>query len=296
MKIRVGSRESKLAVMQSNIVIEAIKKYAAKNNLNIEIELVTMKTTGDIILDKTLDKIGGKGLFVKELDNALIENKIDIAVHSYKDMPMDISNELPIVATSVREIPNDVLILPKGVSEIDFKKPIGCSSARRTFQLKRIYENVLVKPVRGNVLTRLEKLDSGEFSALVLAYAGIKRLGLEDRISRVFETFEMVPSACQGIIAVQARAGYETPFLEYFHDETSKIVSTAERSFIKSLNGDCSSPIGSFATVNCDEITLNCFYANDEGETVISNHCGNFDDAKIIGETLANTVKEKFGC
>ena len=209
MKIRVGSRESRLAVIQSQIVMEKIKEY----NPEIELELVTMKTTGDIILDRTLDKIGGKGLFVKELDRALRNNEVDITVHSGKDVPMEVPEDLPLVAFSKREDPRDVLVLPKGIKEIDFSKPIGCSSARRRVQLKKIFPNCTVMPVRGNILTRLEKLDRGEYSALVLAKAGIKRLGLEERISREFSVDEIIPAACQGILAVQAKVNFPKAYI-----------------------------------------------------------------------------------
>ena len=180
--IRVGSRDSRLAVIQSEIVIAAIREY----DPSISVELVTMKTTGDMILDKSLDKIGGKGLFVKELDAALLDGRVDITVHSSKDLPMDIDPRLPLIAFSRREEPWDALVLPSGISEINPALPIGCSSARRTLQLRTLYPSIPVAPVRGNVQTRLRKLDGGEYSALVLAFAGLKRLGLESRISRVF--------------------------------------------------------------------------------------------------------------
>ena len=189
--IRIGSRESRLAVIQSEMVMEYLKKECQDR----EISLLTMKTTGDKILDRTLDKIGGKGLFVKELDKALLEKKSDLSVHSLKDVPMEVPEELPLVAFSKREDPRDVLVLPRGSREIDFTKPIGCSSLRRILQLKELYPQAEFKSVRGNVQTRLNKLDSGEYSALILAAAGLKRLGLEERISRYFEPEEMIPAA-----------------------------------------------------------------------------------------------------
>ena len=146
MKIKVGSRDSILAVAQSNIVIECIKKY----HKDVEIELVTMKTTGDIILDRTLDKVGGKGLFVKELDRALLDGVVDITVHSMKDLPMELHQDLPIVAVSKRESPEDVLVLPENMTEIDFTKPIGCSSVRRKIHLEKLYDGCIVEPIRGN--------------------------------------------------------------------------------------------------------------------------------------------------
>lgn len=288
MKIIVGSRESKLAIIQSQIVIDCIKKYHPE----IDVSLVTMKTTGDIILDRTLDKIGGKGLFVKELDRALLDEKVDITVHSYKDMPMEISENLPIVALSKREIPNDVLILPKNATEIDFSKPIGCASARRTIQLKKIYPNAFFKLIRGNVLTRLEKLDNLEYSALVLAYAGIKRLGLEHRINRIFSTEEIIPSACQGIIAVQARAGFDTSFLAEFNDKNSQIIASCERAFVTKLDGGCSSPIASFAKICDEKISIQGMYVDGKNQIYIKNSLGNMGNPQKIGINLANAILE----
>ena len=259
-KIRVGSRESKLAVIQTQIVMDAIKRA----NPEIEVELVTMKTTGDIILDKTLDKIGGKGLFVKELDKAMLDGGVDITVHSFKDMPMDIPSELPIVATGRREDPRDVLILPQGASEIDFSKPIGSSSARRSMQLKKLYPGADIKPVRGNVITRLEKLDRGEYSALVLAAAGVKRLGLEHRISRYFTPEEMIPANCQGVIVVQARKGFDVSLLGDFACDQSWITTGCERAFVKELDGGCSAPIAAHSNIEGDEIVLTGMYVCQE--------------------------------
>mgnify|MGYP000700707527 FL=1 len=185
-KVIIGSRESRLAVIQSEMVRDYILSY----NKDCEVELLTMKTTGDKILDRTLDKVGGKGLFVKELDKALLEKKSQLSVHSLKDMPMEVPEELPLLAFSKREDPRDVLVLPEGIKELDESKPIGCSSLRRTLQLKELYPNMEFKSVRGNVQTRLKKLDEGQYSALVLAAAGLKRLKLENRISRYFEPEE----------------------------------------------------------------------------------------------------------
>ena len=166
-KVIIGSRESRLAVIQSEMVRDYILSY----NKNCEVELLTMKTTGDKILDRTLDKVGGKGLFVKELDKALLEKKSQLSVHSLKDMPMEVPEELPLLAFSKREDPRDVLVLPEGIKELDESKPIGCSSLRRTLQLKELYPNMKFKSVRGNVQTRLMKLDEGPYSALLLAAA-----------------------------------------------------------------------------------------------------------------------------
>ncbi len=288
MKVRVGSRESKLAVIQSEMVIDAIQNFDEK----LETELITMKTTGDKILDKTLDKIGGKGLFVKELDRALVSEEVDLTVHSLKDMPMEVSEELPLLAFSDREDPRDVLILPEGKKEIDFSKPIGCSSLRRQLQLKKLYPQAELAPIRGNVQTRLAKLDSGQFGAIVLAYAGIKRLGLEERVSRIFEVDEILPAACQGILVVQGRKGYEVPFLADFESEEAKLCALAERSYVRTLDGGCSSPVAAYATVEGDEIEITGFYVDDEYNTYFDKAKGNKYDGEKLGAALALKMKE----
>jgi len=288
-KIRVGSRESKLAVIQSEIVIDYIKK----NNKNIEVELITMTTTGDTILNSSLSKIGGKGLFVKELDKALIENKIDIAVHSLKDMPIDENDKLPIIAFSKRENPRDVLILPKNTDYIDKNKPIGSSSLRRTLQLKNIYKDLKFESIRGNVITRLDKLDSGKYSAIVLAYAGIKRLGLEERINKVFDIDEIIPSAGQGIIAVQGRYGEDYSYLKGFNDKNSQYCAEAERSFIRELNGGCSSPIAAYCEVFEDNLNIVGLYYNKYNQCVKESLTGKCNDAEKIGINLAEILKSK---
>lgn len=286
-KIRVGSRESKLAVLQSQIVIDIIKK----NCPEYEIELVTMKTTGDKILDRTLDKVGGKGLFVKELDRALLEKEVDITVHSLKDVPMIINDEIPISAYTKCECPYDVLVLPRDKNEIDFSKPIGSSSMRRAIQLKKIYSMADIKPIRGNVITRLKKLDEGEYSALVLAQAGLNRLGFQDRISKVFTDIEIIPAAGQGVIAVQARKGENYDFLRYINDVNSEICAKAERAFVRELDGGCSSPIAAFAKINGDEITITGLFADDK-TTEIQKISGNINDGETLGLELARRIKE----
>lgn len=314
--IRVGSRESKLAVVQTQIVIDAIKKA----NPDINVELVTMKTTGDIILDKTLDKIGGKGLFVKELDKAMLDKKVDLTVHSFKDMPMDVPNELPIIATGKREDPLDVLILPEGVTEIDFSKPIGSSSARRTMQLKKLYPKAQIRPVRGNVLTRLEKLDRGEFSALVLAAAGLKRLNLEHRISRYFSREEIIPANCQGVIVVQARRDFDISLLGEFPDQESQLTTSCERAFVKELDGGCSAPIAAHSYIDGKQIYLTGLYVCQEdyermkrqeeaqiasGNKIITTYrprvhkktvSGKFEDAVSMAISLAKELKKESEC
>ena len=232
----IGSRESVLAVRQSELVLD----YLRRNCPQRKFELLTMKTTGDRILGKRLDEIGGKGLFVKELDQALRDKRTDLSVHSLKDMPLEIPEDLPVIGFSEREDPRDVLVLPEGISDpsqMDLTKPIGTSSRRRMLQAQALY-----------VLTRLRKLDEGQYSALILAAAGLRRLGLEKRISRIFSEEEIIPSAGQGILALQGRRGEDYTCLDGFVSPKSAISAAAERGFICALGGGCTSPIAAHAT------------------------------------------------
>ena len=292
-KIRIGSRDSILSIRQVEIVIHAVKeKYQ-----NIEFELVTIKTSGDKILDKSLDAIGGKGLFIKELEEALIKGSIDIAVHSYKDMPYEETNGLPIVALSKREAPFDVLVLPEGITCLEKTKPVGSSSLRRTIQFNRVYNGFEIKPIRGNVPTRLSKLDNGEYSALILAQAGLNRLGLQNRIHRIFTLDEMIPSGSQGILAVQGRQGEDHSYLDSFHNMEAEIVSKAERQFLKTLCGGCSSPAAVYAQLhnglNSQEIIITGMYVDTFGNVEIGKISGEADKAKTLGVTLAMQLKAR---
>ena len=289
MKLRIGSRESRLAVIQSQMVMELI----AAAEPEAELELVTMKTTGDKILDKTLDKIGGKGLFVRELDQALRDGRADFTVHSLKDMPMQVPEDLPLAAFSSREDPRDVLVLPEGATELDVSKPIGCSSRRRQLQLKLLFPDMDIQPVRGNVQTRLAKLEAGQFSALVLAAAGLKRLGLEGRISRYFTTEEILPAAGQGILVVQTRRGMDTQCLRLVQDEKTACCAKAERAFVRALDGGCSSPVAAYAVVEGEKLTLTGFYVSeDERIQRKGSISGGVTEAETLGSTLAWILKE----
>ena len=279
MKIRVGSRESRLAVIQAELLMAAVRAA----HPDIELELVTMKTTGDKILDRTLDKVGGKGLFVKELDAALRDGRVDITVHSCKDLPMEENPALPLAAFSKREDPRDALVLPDGVRELDFSKPIGCASLRRKMQLEKLYPQAQIAPVRGNVQTRLRKLDEGQYAALVLAGAGLKRLGLEGRIARYFSPEEVLPAAGQGILAAQMRAGEDASFLDAFSDREGTACALAERAFVRELDGGCSSPVAAFATVSGDTMTLTGMNVSGEKDNIT----GAVGEAVQLGIALA---------
>ena len=289
-KIVIGSRESKLAVLQS----EMVRDYITGRNPDLDVEILTMKTTGDKILDRTLDKIGGKGLFVKELDKALLDGKTQLSVHCVKDMPMELPEELPIVAFSVREDPRDVLVLPEGAESLDKRRPLGCSSLRRTLQLKELYPDMEVKSVRGNLQTRLRKLEEGEFSALILAAAGLKRLGLENRIFRYFTPDEMVPAAGQGILAVQGRKGLDYSFIRDYDDRDAHFAAVAERAFVRYLDGGCTSPIAAYGEIQDDDIFLRGLYFDTEtGRYLKGTRRGKTSEAEKLGIALAKELKER---
>ena len=293
-EVIIGSRESKLAVLQSEMVKSYIEQKNREENAGSEItvNILTMKTTGDIILDRTLDKVGGKGLFVKELDRALLDGKSNLSVHSLKDMPMEVPEELPLLAFSKREDPRDVLVLPEGVAELDPDKPLGCSSLRRTLQLEKLYPEMEVKSIRGNLQTRLRKLDEGEYSGLILAAAGLKRLGLESRISRYFTPDEMIPSAGQGILAVQGRKGEDYGYLDGYCDRDAWLAGAAERAYVKYLDGGCSSPVAAFAEVDGDEIFIRgLYYSEATGKWLTGQIRGAAEDGEKLGIALAKQLK-----
>ena len=272
---------------------EMVRDYIKKKNPDMNVRILTMKTTGDKILDSTLDKIGGKGLFVKELDRALLDGKSQLSVHSLKDMPMEVPKELPLLAFSKREDARDVLVLPEGVKELDPSKPLGCSSLRRTLQLKKLYPDMEVKSIRGNLQTRLRKLDEGEYAGLILAAAGLKRLGLTDRISRYFTPDEMIPAAGQGILAVQGCENRDYSFLEGYCDKDAWICGNAERSYVKYLNGGCSSPVAAYAETKEDEIFIRGLYYSEEKKIfLVGSIRGKKEEGEALGITLAKQLRD----
>lgn len=291
-KLVVGSRESALAVAQANTLVN----YLRAKLPDAEIELLTMKTTGDRILDRTLDRVGGKGLFVKELDAALREGRADLTVHSLKDVPMETPWSLPLLGFSRRADPRDVLVLPAGAEgpRPDYLKPIGSASLRRSLQLRALYPGCDIQPVRGNVQTRLRKLDAGQFGALVLAAAGLKRLGLEGRISRYFTVEEMIPAAGQGILAVQGRANEDYSFLEGFFDPDSRACALCERAFAAELGGGCTSPVCAHAQPEGDMLSLRgLYYDETAGSCRIGEKRGEKSEAAALGAALARELRDK---
>lgn len=284
--VRIGTRDSVLALAQTYMVRDAI--LAADPTITVEI--IAMKTRGDKILNVTLDKVGGKGLFVKELDDALLNNQVDLTVHSYKDMPMDVSDRLPVVAVSDREDPRDVLLMRQGC-EFTPDSVIGSSSFRRSVQLASMgYHHVV--SVRGNVQTRLRKRDEGVCDGLILAAAGVLRLNLGHLITETFSLEKVIPSPCQGVIAVQARAGEDVSFLNAFHNEEAAITSQAERGFSSALGGSCSVPLAAYATIEEGDVVLRGMYKAEGGTMQTASIRGNACDARALGCELASRIKE----
>lgn len=287
--IRIGSRESVLAVIQSELVMGWIRERYPQ----LELELVTMKTTGDKIQNRPLNQVGGKGLFVKELDQALLQGRIDLSVHSLKDMPMEQPEGLPILAFSRREDPRDALVLPVGAGGLDPAKPLGCSSARRAVQLQRLFPGMRVESVRGNVLTRLKKLDEGQYAGLVLACAGLRRLGLEERINRIFSPEELLPAAGQGILAVQGRAGEPHPYLEAVDDPTARAEALAERAFVRRLGGGCFAPVAAYARRAGEQLVLTGLWSPREGVLLQETQQAPLCEAEWLGRQLAESLRQK---
>lgn len=287
-RIVVGSRESRLAMVQSQSLVDFLRSGCPE----AEVALQTMKTTGDVILDRTLDKVGGKGLFVKELDAALADGRIDLAVHCVKDMPMALQPGTAILCYSRREDPRDALVLPEGADGLKARPVIGTSSLRRAIQIKALYKDCEILPVRGNVLTRLKKLDSGEFDGLVLAAAGLKRLGLEGRISRYFEPDEIIPAAGQGILAVQGRAGEDFPELAGYADREAGLCAVCERAFVRELDGGCTSPVCAHARLEGERIAVRALYWDPEtGDVRVGADSGPAGEAEAIGIRLARRLR-----
>ncbi|MDR1796787.1 MAG: hydroxymethylbilane synthase [Clostridiales Family XIII bacterium] len=273
--LRIGSRESTLAVRQAEIVAEGIRRASP----DIEIVFQTMKTQGDVILDRPLDKIGGKGLFIAELDEALLAGRIDLAVHSLKDMPAELADGLAIAAYSRREDPRDVLVLPEGVPEDapegaqeagGYWAPLGCSGGRRKLLAAKAFPGWGTKDIRGNVPTRIAKLDAGQYGGLILAAAGLKRLGLEGRISRYLDCETFIPSAGQGILAVTCRADDlaqgRIPEAAAVDDAESRVCATAERAFVKETGGGCSAPMAAWGRIENGRLRVHGLYG-EEGST-----------------------------
>lgn len=288
--IRIGSRESLLAVRQAEIIRDQIMD----SDPEVSVEIITMKTTGDRILDKSLAKIGGKGLFVKELDRALMDGRIDIAVHSLKDMPMEVIPEFPILAYGRREDPRDVILYRPGLEALPEQAVIGTSSRRRMLQMQRLYPDCTFRRIRGNVQTRLKKLETEGYDGTILAAAGLKRLGMEQVISRYLSVDEMIPAAGQGILAVQGRKGENYGWIDRIDDRESRAAALAERQFIRVTGGDCTSPCAAHAQVSGNELRLTgLYYSEDAEEYTVDIIVADVSKSRQAGEALAERMMRK---
>ncbi len=285
MKLRIGSRASRLAILQTSLVMDALRALDPA----LELELVTMTTTGDRILDRTLEQIGGKGLFVRELDRALLSGEADLCVHSLKDLPMDPA--LPIAAFFRREDPRDALVLREGLSALPEGAVIGTASRRRALQMTEYYPNSNIKPVRGNLQTRLAKLDGGAYDALILAAAGLRRCGLEGRVSAYLDPERFLPAAGQGILAIQCRPGLDLPQLCALDDREARFCALAERSFTAALEGGCTAPTCAWATLEGERLRLRGLYLTDSGALRRGERSGPPEEAGELGRALAEELR-----
>lgn len=288
--VRIGSRESLLAVRQAEIIRDQILRLCPE----MGVEIVTMKTTGDKILDKSLAKIGGKGLFVKELDRALMDGRIDIAVHSLKDVPMEENPDFPILACGRREDPRDVLLLKPGLHKLPEDGVVGTSSSRRMIQMKRLFPGCSFRGIRGNVQTRLRKLETEGYDGTLLAAAGLKRLNMAHVIGKYFSVDEIIPAAGQGILAVQGRKDARWEWLDQINDRDARAAAEAERQFIRAVGGDCTSPCAAHARIHGSELKLTGLYYRDNSEdfatdTIISE----ISKARQAGEELAQKMMSR---
>ena len=291
--LRIASRGSELALWQSRAVRDALR--AADPSLAVEIEVV--RTTGDRIQDVPLAKIGDKGLFTKELDAALLSGAADLAVHSLKDVPTRLPDGLALAAVTTREDPRDVLLLPPGrmgdLASLPPGSRVGTSSLRRRAQLQALRPDLEVLDLRGNLNTRLAKLDRGDYDAILLAAAGVLRLGWIDRIAACLDAPAWLPAVGQGALAVVARADGADVLerLRPLHDPAAGACTAAERALLRALEGGCQVPIGALGTVEGTRVVLHALVADLDGSEVIRvEESGPMDEAEAVGRRAADAL------
>ena len=295
-KIIIGSRGSKLAILYA----ERAKKTILNNHNDLNIDIKIIKTSGDIHYSKSLSEIGGKGLFSKQIEEELLDKKIDIAVHALKDLPSDETNGLETKIFLERNDPRDVFISLNYKSIIDLKpnSVIGTSSFRRAAQLGILRKDLNIKLIRGNVDTRINKLEKKEFDAIVLSYAGIQILGFENRISKVFSVEEMLPCVGQGVVALQTRKNDENilKLVSKVNDQNTFNCVLAEREMLKTIEGDCDTAVGGLATIDSNLITLKCELFSLDGKKKFSaKTIGRIEEAKKIGIKVGQELIAKAG-
>ena len=301
-KITIGARGSKLSLAY----VEKVKRLILEKSKSLKEDdfvIKKIKTSGDIHSDIKLSEIGGKNLFCKEIEENLLENNIDIAVHSLKDMESEQHKNLMIGAYIKRNDPRDVLICKKinNFNELSKGAKVGSSSRRRELQLKRINKNISVLDIRGNIDTRIQKLEDQKLDAIVLAAAGLKSLNLENKIGLAFDMNEILPAVGQGIIAVQCRKDNEfiKDIIKKINDNETSLCAIAERKMLQTIGGDCETAIGGIAQIVNNKLVLKAQLFSDEGnESFDYNFTGNDEDAayigKTVGEKLLNLAGDKF--
>ncbi|MDU1201841.1 MAG: hydroxymethylbilane synthase [Clostridiales bacterium] len=296
MKLVVGTRGSNLALVQTNWVVEQLKK----NNPNIEFEIKIIKTKGDLIKDLPLDKIGDKGLFVKEIEKSLLDKEIDMAVHSMKDMPSYLPEGLKFAHSPRREDPRDALIFREGyktLEDLPQGAKIGTGSKRRKYQLLKHRPDLEIVPIRGNIETRIKKIETKNLDGVVLAASGLRRAGLEEKIDYYIPTDIMLPAPAQGILALEIREDdKETEkIIDSIKDNITKVQIDAERGFLIGVNGSCHIPMGAYCEVDGEKITLTGLYGDGDGKKiVIQSKEGTLADAQKIGYELAKSVLKEY--
>ena len=295
MKIRVGTRGSNLALIQTNWAIDRLKEKFPE----VEFEVKIIKTKGDKILHLSLDKIGDKGLFVKEIESQLLEGEIDLAVHSMKDMPAEVVEGLKFAAVPKREDPRDVIILREGLNSFDelpIGATIGTGSKRRKYQLLRKRPDLNIVPIRGNIETRISKIESENLDGIVLAASGVIRADLEEKITEFLTVDLMIPAPAQGALALEIRENDEKleKMIDAIRDEVSQIQTDAERSYLAGIDGSCHIPMGAYCEVNGDNLTLTGIFGDEDGEKItVASLEGDRDNPKELGSNLAKLVLKK---
>ena len=293
LKNKIVSADEAIAIIRDRRSIESM---LAALYPRAEIRVLGLTTEGDSRLDAALAKIGGKGLFVKELEEALASERADIAVHSVKDLPMTLAREFALAAISEREDPRDAFVSNRyaDLSELPAGARVGTSSLRRECQLRAHHPALRIEPLRGNVTTRLRKLDEGHYEAVILAAAGLKRLGLEDRITRLLTPSESLPAPGQGALGVQCltrRSDLVELLAALNHAATARCVG-AERAFSRALSGSCNVPLGAYAETEGRNIRLRGFVAAPDGSRMVSGELkGAAGDPEALGATLAEGLK-----
>jgi hydroxymethylbilane synthase len=292
--LRIATRQSELALWQAEHVAS---KLAALEPVT-QVTLVPLSTRGDEILDRSLQKIGGKGLFIKELEVAMQAGEADLAVHSMKDVPAEMPDGFCIAAVLERASPADALVSlhDTEISDLPEGAVVGSSSLRRQAQLRALRPDLSVKPLRGNVITRLGKLDRGEYRAIVLASAGLQRLGLEARISLEFRPEQMLPAAAQGVIGIECLAQRDDlrDLLSALEHRQTKLTTTAERAVALRLGANCQSPVASYATISGDTLTIDALVGSVDGRRMLrARQEGPATDAEALGLRSAQQLLEQ---